>query len=233
MRTSDKPAWPAAAIDLQADSLALGPVKVVHPTLRIKADGNDLQVESWDGALLGGNGKGHGRFSWTSDGPKYDIDGDFTGLSPAALAAALEGMAKDDTPHPWSGGPLSGHAGIQLSGLTDKQLAASATGTVNFAWTHGSIPAAGPTRAISAAPASPAGDSSISQSLPDLRFDDWTGTATLHSGQAQLGENAMRQGKRILSITGAIPFGAPAKLAVASSPAKTATVHPATRPAAH
>ena len=231
VRTSDKPVWPTAAIDVQADSLTLGAVKVVHPALHIKADGSDLQIESWEGALLGGSGKGQGRFSWTSEGPKYDIDGDFTGVSPAALATALEGVSEEDATHPWSGGPLSGHVGIQLSGLTDKQFAASATGSVHFSWPHGSIPAVAAAHAASAATASPAAASPVPESLPAVRFDDWTGTATLHSGQAQLGENVMRQGKRLLSITGAIPFGAPAKLAVASPPVKSAL--PVAVPAAH
>jgi hypothetical protein len=237
MRTSDKQKWPAATVDIQAESLTLGPTTVSNPAIRLKTDGSEIQLESWEGALLGGTAKGQGRFSWTGDGPKYAVEGDFTKLSAASLGAVLQGPAEAEALQTWSGGPLSGHGSIELSGMTDKQLAASASGSVHFSWPHGSIPAqtAIPIKAAIPAktPDTPDASTPATPAAPraEVHFDDWSGTVTIHNGGAQLGENAMRQGKRIASITGVIPFGSPAKLAVASPIGKSNPSRAAASPA--
>ena len=229
VRTSEKPKWPAAILDVQAESLILGPATLLNPVLRMKTDGGDIVLENWEATLLGGTAKGQGRFSWTSDrtsdGLKYALEGDFTKLSAASLGTILQGTTEDDASAKWSGDPLSGHGSIELSGLTDKQLAASASGTVHFSWPHGSLPIRTAIPAKTAASAEPAASPS------EVRFDDWSGTVTLHNGEVQLGENAMRQGRHITSITGAIPFGSPVKLAVTPPNGKGAPSRPAAAPA--
>jgi len=225
MRTSEKPKWPAAILDVQAESLVLGPATLLNPAIRMRTDGSDIVLENWETALLGGTAKGQGRFSWTSDGLKYALEGDFTKLSAVSLGTILQGATEDDASAGWSGGPLSGHASIELSGLTDKQLAASASGTAHFSWPHGSLPIRTAIPAKTAVPAEPA------TSPAEIHFDDWSGTVTLHNGEAQLGENAMRQGRHVTSITGSIPFGSPAKLAVTPPNGKGAQSHPAAAPA--
>ena len=221
MRTSEKPKWPAAILDVQAESLVLGPATLLSPTARMKTDGSDIVLENWEAALLGGTAKGQGRFSWTGDGLKYALEGDFAKLSATPLGTILQGETEDDASAKWSGGPLSGHASIELSGLTDKQLAASASGTAHFSWPHGSLPIRTATPAKTAATSEPAA------SLVEVHFDDWSGTVTLHNGETQLGENAMRQGRHISSITGSIPFGSPAKLAATPPNGKGAPSRPA------
>jgi len=231
MRTADKPKWPTAILDIQAESLILGPTTVSNPAIRLKTDGSEIQLESWEGALLGGTAKGQGRFSWTGDGPKYAIEGDFTKLSAASLGAVLQGPAEDGALQAWSGGPLSGHGSVEFSGLTDKQLAASASGSVHFSWPHGSIPAQTAISAKAAMPAKTPTTADPATPRTEVHFDDWSGTVTIHNGEAQLAENAMRQGKRIASVTGVIPFGSPAKLAVASPGGKGNPSHAAASPA--
>jgi hypothetical protein len=228
MRASEKPKWPTVILDVQADSLVLGPTTLLNPAIRMRTDGSDLVLENWEAALLGGTAKGQGRFSWasdgTSDGLKYALEGDFTKLSATFLGTILQGGTEEDTSAGWSGGPLSGHGSVELSGLTDKQLAASASGTAHFSWPHGSLPIRSATSARTAATLESAG------SPAEVHFDDWSGTVTIHNGQAQLGENAMRQGRHITSITGAIPFGSPAKLVAAPPNGKGAPSHPAAAP---
>ena len=229
MRTSEKPKWPTAILDVQADSLVLGPTTLLNPTIRMKTDGSDIILEHWETALLGGTAKGQGRFSWisdrTSDGLKYALEGDFSKLSAASLGTILQGETEEDASAKWSGGPLSGHGSFELSGLTDKQLAASASGTAHFSWPHGSLPIR------AAIPAKTAATSDQAASPTEVRFDDWSGTVTLHNGEAQLGENAMRQGRHITSIAGSIPFGSPAKLAITPPNGKGAPSRPAAAPA--
>ena len=228
MRTSEKPKWPAAILDVQADSLVFGPTTLLNPSMRMRTDGSDLVLENWETALLGGTAKGQGRFSWTrdgtSDGLKYTIEGDFTKLSAASLGTILQGETADDASAKWSGGPLSGHGSFELSGLTDKQLAASASGTAHFSWPHGSLPIS------TATPARTTATSTSASAQTEVRFDDWSGTVTLHNGEAQLGENAMRQGRHIASITGTIPFGSPAKLATTPPNGKGAPSRPSAAP---
>jgi hypothetical protein len=228
MRTSEKPKWPVVILDVQADSLILGPTTLLNPAMRMRTDGSDIVLENWEAALLGGTAKGQGRFSWTGDGTssglKYALEGDFTKLSTVSLGTILQGETDDDASAKWSGGPLSGHGSIELSGLTDKQLAASASGTAHFSWPHGSLPIRTATPARSTATSEPAA------SPAEVRFDDWSGIVTIHNGEAQLGENAMRQGRHITSITGAIPFGSPAKLAVTPPNGKGAPSRPAVAP---
>lgn len=239
MRTTDRPKWPTATVDMHAESLTLGPATLLNPSVRLKTDGSEILLENWQGALLGGNAQGKGHFSWTADGLKYAIEGDFTQVSAPSLGTILQGRAKqgaaeDDALQVWSGGPLSGHGSIELSGLTAQQLAASASGTIHFSWPRGSLPAqtAVSSKAATPAKAAPAKTPAASAApLAEVRFDDWSGTVAIHNGQAQLGENTMRQGKRIASITGVIPFGSPARLAVASPVTKGSAAHAAASPA--
>jgi hypothetical protein len=218
MRSSDRPKWPAVTVNVQADSLVLGPTNLRKPLVRMRMEESEIVLESWEAGLLDGFAKGTGRCSWTDTGLKYALEGDFTKLSAASLGALLNGKPSDEdengaaTPGEWGGGPLSGSGSIQLSGLTGQQLAASATGTVRFDWPHGSISA--PTGDVAGTTAPPAAAQTPEASQQETHFDDWIGTANIQGGKVQLDDNAMHQGKRSVSVTGVIPFGGPAKLSI-------------------
>jgi hypothetical protein len=213
MRSSERPKWPAVTVNVQADSLVLGPTTLHKPLLRMRMEGGEIALESWEAGLLDGSAKGTGHCTWTDAGLKYAIEGDFTKLSAASLGAILNGKrdggkdaeADSGAASQWSGDPLNGSGSIQLSGLTSQQLAASATGSVRFNWPHGSLSSPAKTTADAA---------STDASQPEMRFDDWSGTATIQGGKVQLAENVMHQGKRSVSVVGVIPFGGPAKLAI-------------------
>jgi len=236
IRPSERPKWPAVTVNVQADSLVLGPAILSKPTVRVRMAESEIVLESWAAGLLDGSAKGTGSCSWTDAGLKYALEGDFTKLSAASLGAILNGRpgkaGEDGTVSAWSGGPVSGSGSIQLTGLTGLQLAASADGTVRFDWPHGSIPSAVTDAKL---PATTNELTDTAQS--EIHFDDWSGTATIQGGKVQLGENVMREGKRSLAVAGTIPFGGPAKLAIASASAKTAgasghaATHAATYPA--
>jgi hypothetical protein len=122
--------------------------------------------------------------------PAYTLDGRFEKLSPPAVGQLL-GLR-------WSGGALDADGKIDLAGLTDKELAASAKGTFHFEWRHGAINTQG-----GGSPASPA----IPPAL--LRFDRWTGDAEIVNGALTLKENQVLQGGRKRAAEAVVTLGNP------------------------
>jgi hypothetical protein len=53
-----------------------------------------------------------------------------------------------------------------------------------------------------------------------LRFDAWSGDLKLGQGKVELGDNALKAGRKSSSFTGSLIFGGPVKLA--ASPEKAA-----------
>jgi len=194
MRASDRAKWPAIALSVQAESLALGPATLEKPVAEIRFEEGAAVVKHWEAGLLGGTAEGTGRIGWADDKPQYAFDGSFADLKAAALGAMLGGG--------WTGGPVSGSGEVRLSGRRMADLAASATGTVLFDWQRG----AGLTVGNTAAP----------------QFDDWSGTAAIAGGTVELGENLLRLKRKALVLAGTISFSGPVKLAVAPAVAKQA-----------
>ena len=203
MQSSSRPKWPEVAVSVQAESLVLGPVTLQKPAVRLQFKESEIVVEDWDAELLGGAAKGTGRFAWAEDKPEYSFDGNFSHLNAASLGVFLDSR--------WTGGPVSGNGSVQLSGLTAKELATSASGNLQFKWEHGVIATAS----------------------QETHFDDWSGKIAIQGGKAQVGENVLRTGKRSSSIAGMIPFGGPVKLTVEPSADRLAAnpAHPGARPA--
>jgi hypothetical protein len=152
-------------------------------------------------------------------------------------AAAAESGAKNaeapvppSTFIPWSGGPIEGSGKIELSGLTGKDLASSATGSLQFHWLKGSIPVA--VAAKNTAPAS-VHPSPLRVDDTPVRFDDWTGEAAIAGGRLELKSNTLRQGQHRSSLSGTIPFsGAPHLTAAPATPQPAAASKPSPKPAA-
>lgn len=193
MRSSDKPKWPEVTVSAQADSLILGPATLQKPTVHMRLKNSEIELEDWEAALLGGSAKGTGHFGWSGEKPEYSLDGTVTRVNAVDLGTMLNTH--------WSGGLLNGSGSIHLTGLTAKELTTSSTGNLRFDWTHGALPTA-------------------NQPSQEIHFDDWSGTVTIQSGKAQIGENALLAGKRSMVVAGAIPFGGPSKLAVTPSESK-------------
>jgi AsmA-like C-terminal region len=161
--------------------------------------GDEIVFENWEADLLGGSAKGTGHYAWTGNKPGYTFEGTFSRLNAASLGALLNSR--------WTGGPMSGSGSVQLSGLTDKELATSASGNLHFQWRNGSI---------------------TSADSRETHFEDWSGTVAIQGGKAQVGENLLRAGKHSSSVAGTVAFGGPAKLTVNPSAGRLAAnaVHP-------
>jgi uncharacterized protein involved in outer membrane biogenesis len=202
VRSSDRPKWPAVTLNVQAENLVLGPITLHKPNARIKMEERDIALEHWDAGLMGGTASGTGHFTWSADSPKYAVDGTFAGVNAAQVGELVQSQ--------WKGGTVSGSGSVQLTGLTDKDLAASAAGELKFNWQHGAL-ALGEDL-----PATDSKSEDVSEDKdPELvRFESWTGVLAIKAGKVELGENTLFEGKRHTAVTGTIPFGGPVKLSL-------------------
>jgi hypothetical protein len=194
---SSAPAWPQLEGTAKADSLVLGPVTLreASATLRILQDG--AEITALDAGLLGGRMHGSGtlRTAGTDQGkPAYTMEGRFEKLSPPAVGQLI-GLR-------WSGGAFDAEGKLDLAGLTDKELAASAKGALHFEWRHGAINAQGSGKHIGPA---------IPPAL--VRFDRWTGDAEIGNGVLTLKQNQVVQGGRKRTVEAALTLGDPPKAA--------------------
>ena len=134
LNPSSAPAWPQADGIVQADSLVAGPLTFTNVSAEVKLTAAEADIASFDAAVLGGKLEGAGTLQ-AGGQPQYSLNGAFTGLKPA-LVGALFAMK-------WSGGQFSGDGKLQMSGYSDKDLASSAKGSVDFTWNHGAVTSPG------------------------------------------------------------------------------------------
>jgi hypothetical protein len=97
----------------------------------------------------------------------------------------------------WSGGDLAADGKIELSGFTDKDLAASVKGTVHFDWRRGAVTA-------------PEAETGVPAAL--ARFDRWTANAAIANGTITLKENQVQQGSHKRSVEATLTLGEPPKV---------------------
>jgi hypothetical protein len=192
-KPSSAPVWPEFEGTVQADSLVLGAVTLVKPsaTLRIRSTG--AEITGLDAEMLGGRVHGSGVVH-TGDKPDYSLEGQFEKLSPADVGELL-GLK-------WSGGMMDADGKVELSGFTDKDLTASAKGTVHFAWRHGTM--SGPA-AAGHVPAAP------------TRFEQWTADAEIANGAITLKQNEIKEGIRKREVEGSVTLGDPPKVRFAQA----------------
>ena len=201
MRSSERPKLPEVEVNAQAESLVLGSATLQSPVVHMQFKPTEIVLKSWQADLLGGSAKGTGHFAWNGAKPEYTFEGGFTRVDAAALGSLLNAT--------WAGGPVSGGGNLKLSGLSAKELAASASGELSFDWLHG---------ALSMAPGA-----SAEAHPQETKFDDWKGKVSIQDGKAQIGQSVLILGKHSSNMTGVIPFGGPIKLTVAPSGDKLAT----------
>jgi len=188
MRSDKEVTWPALKVDAQADSLVLGNVTLRKSTVVLHVKAKEIDVESWQGDLLGGIGSGTGHFALIDGKPSYTIEGKFVRLNPAQLGSVFNTH--------WTGKSVEGTTKFQFSGLTAKGFVESASGTAEFHWQAGTF------------------TSTTSQAV---RFDNWSGTTEVTNGKVQLKENQLHFGRHEDSVSGTLSFGGPAKLSVSQS----------------
>ena len=123
LHPSAAPVWPPLEGTVNADSLVLGPVTLRDATADLRILPAGAEIESLDASLLGGSVHGAGALE-TGDKPVYTLTADFEKLNAVAVGQLLG--------ENWRGGPIHAHAKIQISGYTDKDLIASASGTLHL-----------------------------------------------------------------------------------------------------
>jgi len=117
--------------------------------------------------------------------PDYKLKGQFRELNASDLGRLL-GMN-------WSGNPIGGGGEVELAGYTDRDLAASAKGSLHFDWRNGAVAGSG--------------DLEVPPML--TKFDRWTADAEIANGAITLKQNQVQRGVRKLAAEGAAIFGDP------------------------
>jgi hypothetical protein len=191
--SSSVPVWPRLEGMVKADLLILGPVKLRKPSAMLRILPAGAEITGFDAGLLGGRVQASGTLR-TGDKPFYSLEGRFQKLIAQAVGQLL-GMR-------WSGGVFDANGRIDLSGYTDKELAASAKGTLHFDWRHGAVGAA-------------YGTGSVPPAL--ARFDRWNADAEIANGAITLKENQVHQGARKRTLNAALTLGDPPRISFAAS----------------
>jgi hypothetical protein len=180
---SSAPAWPKTDGSVQIDSLTSGPFTATGVTASIKIAGSGVEITSFDASLLGGNLNGTGKLQ-AGNKPQYTMAGSFTGLKPALVGALLGAN--------WSGGSFAGSGKLQMSGFTGRDLAASATGTVEFDWRKGGMN--GP-------------------DVPPIMesFDRFGGSADIANGAMSVSQGKVQRGNKSTSVHATVTLTIPHK----------------------
>jgi len=185
--------WPALEGTVEADALVLGPVtlKAVSATLRVLPTG--VEISSFDAGLFSGKVHVAGsleRAANDQDKPAYTFEGDFQKLD-GTLFGAMLGLR-------WSGTPLDGNGKIELSGYTEKDLEASAHGTLHFECRRGAM-------------GNQPSESSKAGPVPAAlgRFERWTADAAIADGGLKLDQSFVTAGAHKQTGQATVTFGDP------------------------
>jgi hypothetical protein len=256
MSNPDAPKWPNAALDVQADSLVLGPVTLHKPSLQLKMSPSEITLESWQAGLLGGSAKGSGSCAWSGKALKYDLAGEFHGLSGAALGAlavttppvvpeAQNANSKASESNPAE--PKAAESKPAESESKDAEAPVPPSAVVPWSGGGGPVDGSGKIELSGLTGKDLAASVTgllqfhwVKGSIPvaatvknaapaSMRFDDWSGEAAIANGRVELKSNTLRQGRHKSSLAGTIPFGAAPHLTAAPANPQPA---PALKPAA-
>ncbi len=134
LHLSSAPDWPPLDGAIKAAALELGPIELLDPSAEIEINAGGAKITSLDARLLSGQVHASGTFTKpdTDQGrPAYSLRATFSNLSAPAVGKLL-GMRL-------SGNPIDGGGKIDISGVTARELSATATGALHFDWRHGAI----------------------------------------------------------------------------------------------
>jgi hypothetical protein len=181
---SSPPVWPQVAGTVKADSLVLGPVKLQDVDLALNLSDTGAELTSFDAELLGGKVHGNGKITGDSK-PAYAFDGSLEGLSGPAVCELLALQC--------TGGQIEGRGNVELAGFSDRELAASAKGTLHIEWRHGAFDP----------------DSASQPPKALARFDRFTADATIDSNGAILHQGQIVVGSRRTNLDATVTFANP------------------------
>jgi hypothetical protein len=210
LHLSSAPAWPPLEGTVQAKSLVLGPVTLEDSAAELKIDADGAKITSFNGQILGGHFQASGSFSRpdTDQGrPAYSLDATFTGLA-APTVGKLLGMR-------WLGGVLNAKGKIDVTGLTTRELAASAKGKLHFEWRNGAIESITPKRPPHADVKSTKFNANerLEAIPPQLsRFTLFSGDAEIDGGKVTLRDAEAMRGAQHRPVDAQLTIGEPVKV---------------------
>jgi hypothetical protein len=190
LHSSDDPKLPTVLVNVQADSMVLGPISLQKMDLQLRSHRSEMQILGGSAQLLGGTAKGSGHIGWASGKPDYELDLTFAQINGNSLGTLLE--------NGWSGGTLSGGGKISVAGTSPKELSGSADGKMHFDWQKAIIPASG--------------EPMPGDFRSDLRLDRWQADANFSADKINLENNLASSGRQKLSAKGTVPFHGQATL---------------------
>lgn len=185
--------WPHLAGTIAADSLILGPVKLENAHLSANLSSTAVELTSFDADLLGGAVQGKGSIA-SGAMPSYTFEASLQGLDGPAVCTLLALQC--------TGGQLTGHGKVDLTGFSDHDLAASAKGTLHFEWHRGAF------------------DPESTPDLPKVlaRFDRLTADAAIANNGAAIHEGQIVLGARKAKLDATVTFANPPVVHFATPP---------------
>ncbi len=195
LRPSEPNGWPSLLGTLTADALSLGPVTLNKASATVEVAPEGTKIASFAADLLGGTVSGSGAVT-PGARPSYQFEGQFNKLRAPDVGQLLAMN--------WSGDEISGNGKIELSGLTENELASSARGNVHFEWRQGAV----------------LGGDSPDLELPETlnKFDRWTADAEIANNAVVLKQNQVLRDGRRSSVEGSAEFGDPPRVMFGPAP---------------
>jgi hypothetical protein len=146
--------------------------------------GRSLNIRSLGGRLFSGAAHLTGTMDAQDGPPKYSFDLSVINASPAAIAKVFS--------EHWGSGLAGFSAHLEMSGLTSHNLMNSATGTLHWNWSKGTL--------------GPSNQPGLG-TLPLPRFDGWSGDAVINDGSLNIRHSIMTRGAEFAPVAGSISFG--------------------------
>ncbi len=123
-------AWPRIDGTIHAHSIRMGPVAIQNAVVSMRLLPDGAEFTDFTGDLLGGEVDGNGKVT-KGNKPAYVVGAKLEKASPAAVCRLFSLRC--------TGGPINAEGRVELAGFTDKDLGASATGTLHFEWRRGAV----------------------------------------------------------------------------------------------
>jgi AsmA family/AsmA-like C-terminal region len=190
---SSAPLWPHVSGTLEAETLILGPVTLHNAELRLKMAQAGAEITSFNAEILGGKVEGNGTVS-SGTTPVYSLEGALTGLSGSAVCQLL-GLE-------CTAGQVAAKGKIELTGFSDRDLAASAKGELHVDWRHGAIDSS---------------DSDLEVPKELARFDDLAADASVAGNAATIRQGRIVLGGRTTNLDATVTFANPPQVSFGAS----------------
>lgn len=175
--------WPQLSGTFQIGALSLGKLVMHDATGDVEIAGRSMQIRSLDGEMLNGAVHLAGTLDATGDAPNYEFNAQIRNASLTALAAL--------SAEHWGSGSADFSAHWKMSGTGAQELISSSNGTLHWNWRKGSL----------ATPVSPS-----STALARMRFDDWSGDATIQDSSIHIEQSVLTRDAETTPLSGTISF---------------------------